>query len=100
MSLRERFPIFQKKVYLNSCSQGALSLDVQEAYARYLCDWEEQGSPWELWVERLEAVRQAFSALVNAEPDEVAVQALKLGAQKLPVQTKTVTRVDYVAPIK
>src|SRR4051812_40010567 len=73
MSLRERFPIFQKKVYLNSCSQGALSLDVQEAYTRYLCDWEEQGSPWELWVERLEAVRQAFSTLVNAEPDEVAV---------------------------
>ncbi|CAN5398119.1 aminotransferase class V-fold PLP-dependent enzyme [soil metagenome] len=73
MSLRERFPIFQKKVYLNSCSQGALSIDVQLAYARYLADWEEQGSPWELWVEQLEATRQAFSALINAEADEVAV---------------------------
>jgi selenocysteine lyase/cysteine desulfurase len=73
MSLRERCPIFQKKVYLNSCSQGALSIDVQLAYARYLCDWEEQGSPWELWVEHLEATRQAFSALINAEADEVAV---------------------------
>ncbi len=73
MSLRERFPIFQKKVYLNSCSQGALSVDVQLAYARYLADWEEQGSPWELWVEQLEATRHAFSALINAEADEVAV---------------------------
>ncbi|MCX6048100.1 MAG: aminotransferase class V-fold PLP-dependent enzyme [Chloroflexi bacterium] len=75
MSLRERFPIFAKKVYLNSCSQGALSIDVQLAYARYLADWEEQGSPWELWVEQLEATRQAFSALINAEADEIAVTA-------------------------
>lgn len=75
MSLRERFPIFQKKTYINSCSQGALSIDVQLAYAQYLADWEEQGSPWELWVDRLEAVRHAFSSLINAEPDEVAVTA-------------------------
>src|SRR5215212_4662096 len=73
MSLRERFPIFQKKIYLNSCSQGALSIDVQLAYARYLADWEEQGSPWELWVEQLEATRHAFSTLINSEADEIAV---------------------------
>jgi selenocysteine lyase/cysteine desulfurase len=73
--LRERFPIFRKKSYLNSCSQGALSTDVQQAYQQYLCDWEEQGSPWELWVERLEAVRHAFAGLINAAPDEVAVTA-------------------------
>ena len=73
MTLRERFPIFQKKTYLNSCSQGALSLDVQQAYQQYLCDWDEYGSPWERWVELNEAVRHAFAGLVNAQPDEVAV---------------------------
>jgi len=73
MSLRERFPIFQKKTYLNSCSQGALSIDGQLAYAQYLRDWEEQGSPWELWVEKLEATRHAFAGLINAETDAVAV---------------------------
>lgn len=73
MTLRERFPIFQKKTYLNSCSQGALSMDGQLAYAQYLRDWEEQGSPWELWVEKLEATRHAFAGLVNAEVEEVAV---------------------------
>jgi selenocysteine lyase/cysteine desulfurase len=72
-SIRERFPIFEKKVYLNSCSQGALSIDVQEAYQAYLNDWDEKGSPWEYWVERMEAARQAFAGLVNAEPGEVAV---------------------------
>ncbi len=73
MSIRDRFPILQNKVYLNSCSQGALSTDVQQAYQQYLKDWDEKGSPWELWVERSEAARHAFSALINADPNEVAV---------------------------
>jgi selenocysteine lyase/cysteine desulfurase len=73
MSIRDRFPILQKKVYLNSCSQGALSLDVKQAYETYLHDWDEKGSPWEVWVERGEAARQAFAGLVKAEPNEVAV---------------------------
>ena len=75
MSLRERFPIFEKKTYINSCSQGALSFDVQQAYTQYLCDWQEEGSPWERWVELLEANRHAFAGLVNAESDEIAVTA-------------------------
>lgn len=73
MSIRDRFPIFKEKTYLNSCSQGALSIDVREAYDTYLRDWDELGSPWELWVERMEAARQAFAGLINAEPGEVAV---------------------------
>jgi selenocysteine lyase/cysteine desulfurase len=73
MSYRERFPILQKKTYLNSCSQGALSVDVQQAYQQYLCDWDEYGSPWERWVALTEAARHAFCGLINAEPDEVAV---------------------------
>jgi selenocysteine lyase/cysteine desulfurase len=73
MSIRNHFPIFQKKVYLNSCSQGALSIEVKQAYETYLNDWDEKGSPWEVWVERGEAARQAFAGLVNADPNEVAV---------------------------
>ena len=72
MSLRDRFPIFQTKTYFNSCSQGALSTDVQQAYAQYLKDWDEEGSPWELWVERSETARQAFAGLINADANEVA----------------------------
>jgi selenocysteine lyase/cysteine desulfurase len=72
-SVRDRFSIFKEKVYLNSCSQGALSIDVINAYRTYLADWQEKGSPWELWVERMEAARNAFAGLVNASPNEVAV---------------------------
>jgi selenocysteine lyase/cysteine desulfurase len=71
--IRHRFPIFERLVYVNSCSQGALSDAVRDSYAAYLSDWEEQGAPWEYWVEREEAARAAFAGLVGAEPDEVAV---------------------------
>jgi len=73
MTIRQRFPIFKTAIYLNSCSQGALSVDVKQAYNTYLKDWDEKGSPWELWVERTEAARHAFTGLINAEPNEVAV---------------------------
>jgi selenocysteine lyase/cysteine desulfurase len=70
---RHRFPIFQRQVYINSCSQGALSDAVRAAYERYLEDWDEKGAPWDYWVERQETARAAFAGLVNAEPDEIAV---------------------------
>jgi selenocysteine lyase/cysteine desulfurase len=71
--IRHRFPIFERLVYINSCSQGALSDAVRESYANYLRDWEEKGAPWEYWVERSEAARAAFAGLIGAEPDEIAV---------------------------
>ena len=70
---RHRFPIFEQQVYINSCSQGALSDSVRAAYAHYLADWDEKGAPWEYWVERQETARSAFAGLVNAGPDEIAV---------------------------
>ena len=70
---RHRFPIFEQRLYINSCSQGALSDAVRASYEQYLSDWDEYGAPWEYWVERQEAARAAFARLVNAEPDEVAV---------------------------
>ena len=72
-AVRARFPIFERLVYVNSCSQGALSDAVRQSYEAYLRDWDEQGAPWEYWVERTEAARAAFARLINAEPDEIAV---------------------------
>jgi selenocysteine lyase/cysteine desulfurase len=71
--VRNRFPIFERLVYINSCSQGALSDAVRDSYQQYLRDWDEKGAPWEYWVERTEAARTAFAGLVNADPDEIAV---------------------------
>jgi kynureninase len=72
-AIRSRFPIFEHTTYANSCSQGALSVDVRRAYEEYLAGWDEHGAEWEHWVERAEAARSAFAELVNASPSEVAV---------------------------
>ncbi|MBA3433538.1 MAG: aminotransferase class V-fold PLP-dependent enzyme [Actinobacteria bacterium] len=72
-AVRSRFPIFEHTTYANSCSQGALSIDVRAAYEQYLAGWDEHGAEWEHWVERAEAARTAFARLVEASPEEIAV---------------------------
>lgn len=70
---RSRFPIFGRRIYVNSCSQGALSTDVEAAIHEYAESWHEGGSPWELWVQKVEALRTAFAASIGAGRDEIAV---------------------------
>ena len=74
-TFRSKFPILQEKVYLNSCSQGALSRDVETAIGEWLQSWHQQGSPWDLWVDHYEAGRRQFAAMINARPEEVAIVA-------------------------
>ena len=89
--VRGRFPIFEHTTYANSCSQGALSVDVRNAYETYLAGRDEHGAEWEHWVERAEAVRTTFARLVRAEADEVAVttsvsQAVSALVSALPLE--------------
>jgi selenocysteine lyase/cysteine desulfurase len=72
-AFRSRFPIFEKRVYVNSCSQGALSTDVEAALATFTASWHEHGSPWDEWVGELERLRQVFARTIGADADEVAV---------------------------
>jgi selenocysteine lyase/cysteine desulfurase len=71
--IRSHFKIFQSKIYLNTCSQGALSDAVESGFDDYIASWHEQGSPWETWVEHCEEARIAFAGFIHASPDEVAI---------------------------
>jgi len=73
LQIRYRFSIFQRKIYLNTCSQGALSDAVQTGLEDYIASWHKEGSPWETWMGRYEAARTAFARFINASPDEVAI---------------------------
>jgi large subunit ribosomal protein L16 len=53
-----------------------------------------KGSP-EYWVCRVKPGRIMFE--IDGVPDDVAREALRLGAAKLPVKTKVVTRIDAAA---
>jgi selenocysteine lyase/cysteine desulfurase len=71
--IRAQFPIFKNKIYLNSCSQGALGEAVEASLRAHIRSWHEHGSPWNRWVEEYENARAAFARFIGAEPDEVAV---------------------------
>jgi selenocysteine lyase/cysteine desulfurase len=73
--IRHRFPIFENRIYLNSCSQGALSDAVRAAYDDYLSGMEAEGSLWDHWVDRSERARGAFARLLHTGPENVAVTA-------------------------
>ncbi|MBK9734801.1 MAG: 50S ribosomal protein L16 [Saprospiraceae bacterium] len=49
--------------------------------------------PLDHWVAVVKPGKIMFE--IDGVPSEIAVEALRLAAQKLPVQTKTVVRVDY-----
>ena len=90
-AVRDRFPIFEHTTYVNSCSQGALSVDVRKAYEDYLAGWDEHGAEWEHWVERAEAARATFARLVGCDAEEVAVttsvsQAVSALVSALPLE--------------
>lgn len=72
-NIRARFPVLDKKTYLNSCAYGALATDVTEALQRYIRDRQEKGTDWEYWVERNDSVRNAVARFLKAHPDEIAV---------------------------
>ena len=71
--IRSRFPIFSRKIYLNSCSQGALSDAVEACIQEYLRTGHDAGSPWDICVQKYEAVRAEFRHWSAAQPDEVAM---------------------------
>jgi selenocysteine lyase/cysteine desulfurase len=72
-SVRDRFPIFENRVYLNSCSQGALADSVRAAYDDYLQGLESEGSLWSHWVDQAEHARSAFARVLHTDPGSVAV---------------------------
>ena len=69
-AFRDQFPVFDSKVFLNSCSKGALSRDVERAYHDYLDSWRNEGSPWEEWVALLERTRTRMAAYLGCDTDE------------------------------
>lgn len=71
---RAEFPIFREKVYLNSCSLGALSGRVVRALAAFTDLWNARGaSAWyDVWLDAIERLRARTATLIGAAPPEIA----------------------------
>jgi selenocysteine lyase/cysteine desulfurase len=74
-ALRRRFPVLERKTYLNSGSYCALADSVRDAINAYMDDRLLVGANWDVWVTKNEAVRAAVAAVLRATPDEIAVTA-------------------------
>ncbi len=74
-ALRRRFPVLERKTYLNSGSYCALADTVKDAIHAYMDDRLLVGANWDVWVTKNEAVRAGMAQVLRAQPDEIAVTA-------------------------
>jgi len=74
-ALRRRFPVLERKTYLNSGSYCALADGVRAAINAYMDDRLALGANWDVWVEKNEAVRTAMARVLRVTGDEIAVTA-------------------------
>ena len=74
-SARAEFPILQRKIYLNSCSLGALSLRAMAYLESFQELWHELGaSAWYgPWWEKLEDLRSHVARFLGAAPGQLAL---------------------------
>jgi selenocysteine lyase/cysteine desulfurase len=72
---REEFPVFERAVYLNSCSLGALSRRGRGAVNVYLDQWEARGaSAWyDTWLPAIERLRGGYGAVIGAGAGSVSI---------------------------
>src|SRR6201996_5423698 len=73
--LRGRFPVLERKTYLNSGSYCALADTVRESINNYMEDRLLVGANWDVWVTKNESVRSLMAQVLHAQPDEIAVTA-------------------------
>ncbi len=73
--LRAEFPILERKIYLNSCSLGALSHRAAEYLEAFQDLWHELGaSAWYgPWWEKLAELRSRVARFLGAPPGQVAL---------------------------
>src|SRR5438445_386228 len=71
---RSEFPIFRDKVYLNTCSLGALGERTRRRLGEFLDLWQARGAAawYDVWWAALAELRRRYGRLVGATPAEIA----------------------------
>ena len=72
---RDEFPIFQNRIYLNTCSLGPLGERSRRKVVEFLDVWQARGAPawYDVWWEALEELRQRYARLIGAAGIEIAL---------------------------
>lgn len=74
---RAEFPVFERQIYLNTCSLGALARRSRERVEAFLEAWDRRGAAawYDVWWEDLAELRSSYAAVVGARPEEIALHA-------------------------
>lgn len=72
---RGEFPIFRDRIYLNTCSLGALGERTRRKVAEFLDLWQARGAaPWyDVWWAALGELRERYARVIGARPGEIAL---------------------------
>jgi kynureninase len=74
---RAEFPVFERQIYLNTCSLGALCRRSRARVTAYLDEWDRRGAAawYDTWWEDLGRLRQGYAEVIGAAADEIALHA-------------------------
>jgi len=72
---RSEFPIFRDRIYLNTCSLGALGDRARRKVAEFLDVWQARGAAawYDVWWEALGELRARYGRLIGAQPADIAL---------------------------
>src|SRR2546427_5583259 len=72
---RTEFPIFRDRIYLNTCSLGALGERTRRKVVEFLELWQARGaSAWyDVWWAALAELRTGYARVIVAAPEEIAL---------------------------
>jgi kynureninase len=65
---RDEFPIFRDRIYLNTCSLGALGERTRRKVAAFLDVWQARGAAawYDVWWDALGDLRRRYGRLIGA----------------------------------
>ncbi len=79
---RSEFPIFRDRIYLNTCSLGALGDRTRRRVAAFLDEWQARGAPawYDTWWAALAELRAAYGRIIGAPAGAIALAPSVSGA--------------------
>lgn len=72
---RAEFPIFRDRIYLNTCSLGALGDRARRKVVEFLDVWQTRGAAawYDVWWDALTELRARYGRVVGAEASQIAL---------------------------
>ena len=70
---RREIPVLQRLIPLANCSHSPLTTATRRALDNYRDSLDRDVMDWDAWMEQVDGAKCEFAALINADPDEIAM---------------------------